>query len=304
MKNTIKNTIIALIVLLIASCAYEDDYLNPTLDKTVAYFASFDTYTRTMVVGEGLHFKVGAAMAGVLENTEDRQLQFEIPLPIEFEEGDTRVSLPTDYFNYNELSGAINTTIPKGEFMGYFTVRMDSTKFLSDPNALLGVYSFPVKLINSSLDTLGKDSITVSVKYMAGVEGFYLYKSKIVKKAAGVPDEIIYQRYQNESDNDAWFLLTQGPFKVEANPAASSISSGVKFLMTVNGTNVEYETLPGGIDVQANGENKYDASTRDFYLNYQYEKDGYTYQVTDTLLFRNRIRDNVNETREYLSYLR
>ena len=67
-----------LVIVIMAGCKkYDDGYLNPSLPKTLAYFASFQEYSRTVVVGEGLSFKIGPAMAGVLTNTKDRTVDLQ-----------------------------------------------------------------------------------------------------------------------------------------------------------------------------------------------------------------------------------
>ena len=68
---------------------------------------------------------------------------------------------------------------------------------------------------------------------------------------------------------------------------------------------VSYESITGQPVVTPEGTNSYDWKTRDFMLNYYYKKPGITdttYHVSSKLIFRNRIRDKVNETRDYLSY--
>ena len=124
-----------LTAIVLAGCKkYDDGYLNPALPKTVAYFASFLEYSRTVVVGEGLEFKIGPAMGGVLTNTKDRTVDLQIGAVLnKTTPADPRVLLPLAYYNSKDLSGAIRTTIPAGQVVGYFTVKLDSITFLNDP---------------------------------------------------------------------------------------------------------------------------------------------------------------------------
>lgn len=296
MKNIL---IILLIGLVLAECKYDDSYLDPKLDKTICYFASQKTYTRTVVVGEGLRFKIGAAMAGTLSNNKDCRVDFRIG-------GGT---LPTNYYNYGNLmsSGKITTTIPKGEILGYFPVIFDSVKFLNDPISLKGTYSIPVKIIGTSLDSIGADSINVSVKYMAKIDGFYLYESTIKREINGV---IVQSKTQtekslSESDSYTWRLTTTAPFSVEAVSAILAFTNSLKFWLTVSGNSVTYIQSPGSPVVTPEGENTYDRLTRDFVLNYQYKKPGNDtlFHVSEKLIFRNRLRDGINESRDYLNSL-
>ncbi len=315
-----KKMIVGFILLGVAAAGckkYSDDYLNPTLPKTIAYFASFQEYTRTVVVGEGLEFKIGPAMAGVTQNNADRTVDLQIGGVLnKTSPTDTRELLPPGYYNSAQLGGKTTVTIPAGQFVGYVTIKLDSALFVNDPksmyrnlNALEG-YTLPVRILSTSLDSIGKglDSIKVSLKYIATVDGYYLYNNVIKREVAGV---IIDAKTQvdsamNESDNSTWRLLTQGPYKVKVTSAATAFTNGLNFNLNVDSNKVvTYESISGQPVVTAEGTNTYTSKTRDFSLNYTYKKPGITdtiYHVSSKLLFRNRIRDRVNETRDYLSY--
>ncbi len=282
----------------------------------MAYFASFQEYTRTVVVGEGLSFKIGPAMSGALNNTQDRTVDLQIGTVLNKTSAtDTRILLPANYYNSAKLGSPIRLTIPAGQFVGYFTIQFDSVGFLSDPVSMYKSannegYTIPVKILATSLDSIekGLDSIKVSVKYIAGQDGYYLYKNVIKKEVAGVivDSKTLVDSAINESDNSAWRLLTQGPFKVKVTSAAAAFTSGLNFNLNIDQSKVvTYESISGQPIVTAEGSNSYSSKTRDFTLSYKYQKPGITdtiYHVSGQLLFRNRILDKVNETREYLSY--
>ncbi|MEO7766225.1 MAG: DUF1735 domain-containing protein [Ferruginibacter sp.] len=309
---------ICLIAVAMTGCKkYDDGYLDAKLPKTIAYFASFQEYTRTVVVGEGLEFKIGAAMAGVLKNPKDQTVELQIGSVLyKTSPTDSRELLPTNYYNSAQLGAKTLVTIPAGEFIGYMTIKLDSAFFVNDPksmyrnlNALEG-YTIPVKILSTSLDSIGKglDSIKVSLKYIAGVDGYYLYNNIIKKEVAGV---IIDSKTQidsasSEADNSTWRLLTQGPYKVKATSAATAFTSGLNFNLTVDANKaITYESNTGQPVVTAEGTNTYDSKTRDFILNYNYKKANVAdtiYHVSSKLIFRNRVRDRVIETRDYLSY--
>lgn len=312
--------IIVLIVIALntASCAYDDSYLDAKLPKNMAYFASLKEYHRTLVVGEGLRFKIGAAMAGELNNNADRIADFKLGSAVAFPVTDlVHVPLPTDYFNYEALtgtSGLAHAVIPKGSFIGYFTVVMDSVKFLNHPIAMLSAdqtrfLTLPVKIVSTSLDSVNRanDSVTIKVRYMAGADGFYLYKNTITKTLNGnTVGTAITENFASESDEQAWRLLTAGPFKVEVTSAISEkTTSGLKFNMIVDNSGISFESIAGQPLVTANGTNTYNRKTHDFQLNYSFRKVGNdtVYQVSSNLIFRNRMRDGINETRDYLNRL-
>lgn len=328
-----KKILLALIVIGtgFVGCKYDDSYLNPNLPKNTAYFASMTEYNRTVVVGEGLRFKIGAAIGGVLKNEEDRTVDFKINTTYyKRTPADTRVLLPTSYYNSSELGSPIRAIIPKGEYLGYFTVKLDSAKFLADPlsmytdpkNNTVG-YTLPVKIVGTSCDSINaiKDSIKVSVRYIAGVDGYYLYQSTIKKEIGGavIESKTITDNAVGEADVVTWRLLTKGPFTVMAtSPANSKLKSdnagtkSLSFNMTVDQNkvvSVSPVAVPTMPVVTLEGVNTYDSKTRDFSLNFNYKKTVVAPAVNDTvyhvsvkLIFRNRWLDNVNQTREYLSY--
>jgi hypothetical protein len=79
----------------------------------------------------------------------------------------------------------------------------------------------------------------------------------------------------------------------------------LKFNLNVDANKVvTYESISGQPVVTPEGTNTYDSKTRDFNLNFNYKKTGNDtlYRVSSKLIFRNRMVDNVNQTRDYLSY--
>ena len=137
-------------------------------------------------------------------------------------------------------------------------------------------------------------------------DGYYLYRSTVKKEVAGiiVEEETITESYPNESDNSTFRLETKAPFTVSVTPAVSSFMNGLKFDLTLNekDNTVTIGTVSGFPEVVADGENVYNKKTRDFVLNYKYTENGTVYHVSQELIFRNRMVDGINQTREYLSY--
>lgn len=298
-----KVLIIAGIFIGLMSCKYDDSYLDPKLESK-AYFASNLEYTRSVIVGEGLYFKIGAAASGSLQSPVGATVDMVIDKSVVFE-GDKQI-IPDTHYNSSELSGTIHATFGDN-FLGYFTVKMDSTVFLNDPKSLTGNYIIPVKITGTSLSSVNEErsSVQVGVKYMSKVDGYYLYKTTIRREVDGImTDWSLEERYPNESDNSTFRLETVAPFKVMVTPAVNSFLNGMNFELTVDDDDeVAYGSIDGGKNVQADGENQYDRRTRDFTLNYKYVQSSDTvYHVSQELIFRNRMVDGVNQTRDYLSY--
>ena len=312
-------------------CKYDDSYLNPKLKKSLVYFASYQEYNRTLIVGEGLSFQIGAAIAGVTSNPQDQTVDFYIKQYVKKSPGDIRKQLPTSMFKINgsdyTIGSEIHSIIPKGKFLGYFTVNVDSAAFLGDASMVNGVasnlsnvYTLGTRIKRTSLDSIeaGFDSVFVTIHYQARMDGYYLMQQNVVRKeypvGTYVDAKTITETYATEADSWAWRLLTRGPFKVEvASPTSSNIkgsvsSAQIKFNLNMGMDKViSYESIAGQPIVTPELTNTYDSKTRDFNLNFSYKKTGTPvndtiYHVNAKLMFRNRIIDNINQTRDYLNY--
>jgi uncharacterized protein YybS (DUF2232 family) len=66
--------IFALLILAIALVSCYEDYIKDFTYNAVYFPNTIDI--RTVVVGEGLKVKIGAALGGVMENTKDRNVNF------------------------------------------------------------------------------------------------------------------------------------------------------------------------------------------------------------------------------------
>lgn len=125
---------------------------------------------------------------------------------------------------------------------------MDSLKFLNDPESLSGRYALPVKLVDTSLESINTelDSILVTVKYMSGVDGYYLYESTVKKEVGGSITDTKTEKYPNESDNSAWRTGNKSIlYRCRYLRAVNSSANGVKFNLTVKGSAVTYESIAG-----------------------------------------------------------
>jgi hypothetical protein len=304
--NMKKVLIMTILALSFSGCKYDDSYLNPKLE-TMAYFASKSAYTRTVIAGEEMQFKIGAAMSGVLENTNNETVDMIIDKSAALESG--KLLLPDACYNSSELDGIVRVTIPAGDFLGYFTVKINAAEFLNDPHSLAGAYVIPVKIVGTSLQSINRDldHVSVSVTYMSGVDGYYLYRSTIKKEFNGtfVENSTRTEASPNESDNSVFRLTTQSPSTVRVRPAVNSFLNGLAFDLTVNDENVTYTSLPGVPEVTPAGDNRYNSANRDFSLNYKYKTatSDTVYHVSQELIFRNRMVDGINQTREYLIHL-
>ena len=289
------------------SCEYgEIEFSYPTS----VYFYNQE-YNRNIVVGEGLKFRVGVLLCGVISNNKSRVVKYTIDPSLVT--NPSKSVLPSNYYT---LGHATDIVIEKGEFIGYLTVVMDSVAFLSDPKSLTGEYVLPVRITGcQDVDSVNasKNYILMSVSYWAKQHGNYTYSGKAVRKTGNiVVDTLEYKDFPN-IQNSIRQLITVGPttLSLVADMSPSSkdpAKNKFSFYVTVaplGGGNVTISSNPSSaIKVSPNGTSTYDAATKTFTLNYKYTDGIYDVEVSEQMVFRNRIRDvqkngeGVNEWRD------
>lgn len=173
--ETMKKILIFLILGSILAGCYSE-FRNDYPYTTVAFSAVTGGLTtsgelgRSVVKDEGLKLDVGVYLAGVLENKTERWVKFTIDPTLLA--GTSYTLLPADFYT---LSNPNTFTIPSGSFIGRVTIKLDSTKFLNDRKAVDYNYAIPIRLTETSADSIlsiQKTKILV-VKYINHYEGFY-----------------------------------------------------------------------------------------------------------------------------------
>ncbi|MCW0484252.1 BT_3987 domain-containing protein [Gaoshiqia sediminis] len=305
-----KNIFILLILSsILGSCGFEEEVIS--YGTTSVYFYNQE-YNRNIVVGEGLDLKAGIMFSGLINNDQDRVVQYDIDPSVILDPSKTM--MPANYYT---LSGTSQFVVPKGEEQGYVEIEIDSTAFLADPKSLTGEYVIPFRLISSTdVDSINtaKDYMVISVSYWAKQHGNYNYSGQTIRKSSGVAvDTLVYENTSTISES-VRELETVGPNMMKVIPdgtAGSKDPASGKFSF-----NVEVPTLGGGsvivttgqgsaIEISPDGSSVYDEASKTFYLSYQYNDGTYDCFATDTMVFRNRIRDiqadgqGVNEWRGF-----
>lgn len=300
--------IICLNAILLSSCAFDD--VEDTYSYTSVLFPYRD-YNRNIIVGEGLKLNVGIIFSGVINNKQDRNVQYVIDPSLVI--GEQKTVLPSSYYACGHPSLIV---VPKGELKGYLPVTIDSVAFLNDPKSLTGEYILPLRLVSSSdVDSIdpGLNSIRISISYYARQHGYYTYSGQINKTKGGSVSDAAYANNSSVTDSRR-FLETVGynKFRVRADETNSSdpAKGAYTFLMDVpvNGSDaVTISADPNSsVKVYPDGESTYDADNKTFRLSYTYTlNDGAVCKISETLVFRNRIRDvqdnglYINEWREF-----
>jgi len=207
--------------------------------------------------------------------------------------------LPTDLYT----SGPMNVTIPKGRHTATVSIKADSVAFISDPNAGHDpYYALAYKIVSADADKVlpEKSFSIVAVRLESRFFGTWYHGgvSKVVDDAT--QDEKSVNTYYTkiptaEGTTGLYTLRTSGAYKATVDWFHNA--PGSMDIECVDGRNLIVSDADGKItDLGSSWNEDKLLQGRKLYLNYKYSNgDGTSTVVTDTLTFRNRIRDGVNE---------
>lgn len=311
--------ILALIVMTIAMVSCYEDYLFD-YDYSAIYFP-YQIDVRTFVVGEGMKFTVGAELAGIKKNTTDRNVSFELrPALItadiltqmknssytHIKNASSTISallpLPASYYTLSDNSKIV---IKSGWHVGKILVKPDSAAFLADAATRVPTYIIPFYITGADADSIlePKRYALIGVKYENKLFGNYWHGgAALVNRPAKTDTTIVYKTTIPIPENKIWTLTTVSPFALSLNGYLDQTSTKSEMTLTLSGTSITIASAAGSTytftpDGTSSFNNDKLLQNRKLFLKYQYTNagNGYTYHCTDTLTFRNRLRDGVNE---------
>lgn len=315
-----KKYLVFLFISLVAVSCY-DDYITD-FTYTGIYFP-YQIDVRTFVVGEGMKVEVGAALGGVRENTINRTVNFTLDNTLVSANTLFRMqNVASDYIraatagvsaltlmpaNYYTLSDNSKMIIKAGYHSGTVTVKPDSANFLADASTINAKYVLPFSITSADADSVIKKKKTnvVGFKYENMLFGYYWHGGVAVVKDAGgtTVQTITYYTKIPMVESKIWKLTTVSPNSLTTNGYGNQTSTTLPGMtLTLNGSNVTVSAATGApFVVQPDGTSSFNQpkllQNRKLFLKYKYTDPAtnYTYYCTDTLTFRNRIRDGVNE---------
>lgn len=281
----------------LVACEEYEDYLVDYKFSAV-YFAT-QRPLRTIVAYDDMQFKVGVALAGKRENNSEEWASYTIAPELlsdpEVMDGNTFTLLPSEYYT---LSNTEQMVVPEGKFIGDVTVTLNREAFTSDPLAHQNTYALPLKLVETSADsilsgtydqdgnvlTLPKNYTVVVVKYISPLHGVYYHKG--VQKEYDGTGTLVSETVYNEADlsqNATWNLTTLGLDTVLTSGAGAG-NEALKLTRNADNT-VTVEAGNAAITV-TEGSGTYDEEKRAFYLDYVFTDGTRTFDVVDTLIIR------------------
>ena len=317
MKKTI-----AIISLCFALTACYEPYVTDYEYSAVSIAYQYDL--RTLVVGEGMSFDFGVMLSGVIDNTVDRTVQFEVDnslvegaYPIMMgtsSEGSVSQSYVTEAVraagisslypvpeNLYSIEPSGTMVIKQGRHTATATFKADSAAMLADANVKPSpYYAFAWRVTEADADQILEDKSfgVIALRIENRFFGSWYHGGHTVVRK-DISSEIVSEEWYSgavpQPDTRIYTLTSTGPFSVRTNRFANS--NGILNLafdgykITVSSPTKTIEPL---------GESSFNGARllqdRKLFLNYKYSNgDGTTTYVHDTLSFRNRLRDGVNE---------
>ncbi|MDP2115509.1 MAG: hypothetical protein Q8K69_15795, partial [Bacteroidota bacterium] len=193
-----------------------------------------------------------------------------------------------------------------GDHSGTVTLKADSAKFLADLSTLVATYALPLRITSADADSVlkAKNYAVIGLKYENMLFGNYWHGGVTVEKdAAGtVVNTIPYYTAINAPTSKAWVLTTVEPMALTSNGYADVTNPAKQEMkLTLSGGKITVSSLPGAsVQILPDGDCTFNQAkllqNRKIYLKYKYvNAAGNTCYAQDTLTFRNRIRDGINE---------
>lgn len=210
------------------------------------------------------------------------------------------VPVPENYVTILDNPGDLH--FDKGNHIAKFRIKAEEA-FLSDTRAMRPGLAIGFKIVSADVDTVlsSKSFTVVALKYENKFFGNWYHggETKIVSRDGTVLSTDVVEMKIPQSTAALYTLSTASPSSVFTDKVGNA--SG-KLLLSFDGDRITVSDPSGattirpveGLESRFNGAKL--LQDRELYLNYQFDNaDGTVTVVKDTLLFRNRIRDGINE---------
>lgn len=291
--KSFKTVLTAFLLLTFAACEPYEDYIGD-YDFSAVYFGS-QKPLRTLVTRENetqLEFKLGVVLAGLRENKTDQWVTFQVDTTLlDSVAGASGFTLlPEDWYSFSISENKI--IIPKGKFLGDFTISIDKAKFTADPLSLTKKYALPVRLLETSADSIlkgtdviaGKHYTILVVKYINEYSGTYYVRGKQEELDVNgnvVAGSLKEYNHMDWSRNKTRVATTTGLNQYEMTGMGNETSDKMK----VNVAAGNVVTLTSSVLPVTDLGCTYTDGVYNF--KYKYVKGGKTYQVDESLKQRN-----------------
>jgi len=168
---------------------------------------------------------------------------------------------------------------------------------------MYSTYALPFRITAADADSIkfNKKTNLVGVRFENMLFGNYWHGGAAVVNRPGKADTtMIYRWAVNDIASKIWTLTTVGPSTLVTNGYFSQTTTKTELKLVLKGTKVYVSTAAGSsFTYLPEGECTFNRSKllqeRKIFLKYSFVNGVNTYHCTDTLTFRNRLRDGINE---------
>lgn len=316
-KENMKKVFV-LIILSVAMVSCYDEYVKDFDYDTICFPYQIDV--RTFVIGEGMDIEIGAVLGGVMKNTKDRYVDFILDNTLVTPERLAAMKAGASYIknavagvttlsplpaNYYTLSNGSKMLIKAGQHMGSVVMKADSAAFLADAATINAAYAIPLYITRADADSIlePKRFTVIGLKYENMLFGSYYHGGVTVEKDASgnTVNTILYYTSIPQVQAKIWTLTTIAPNELAVKGYSNNSSAKNELVLALDGNNIAVSSAAGStFTYMQDGASTFNRpkllQDRQIYLSYKYvNAAGNTCYAQDTLTFRNRIRDGVNE---------
>ena len=301
-----------LFIAAIALTGCYEDYVRD-YDKDGVFFA-YQYDLRTFVIGEGEAFDVTVALGGVMQNGRDRAVKLSIDNTLVDDAayqgmmGSEKVSgdyvgtalrnagvsslVPLPAGNYT-VTGMDGLKIPSGRHTATVTIHATDA-MLSDPNAYKPAYAIGVKILSADADEVveGLDFSVIAVRCENRFYGNWSHHGTLTTYDADGKMTGKTREVGSLADDNVYALSTESANTLVSNKMTGMVG-GMK--LTFNGDNITIASADGSVTGTGRFNGAKLLQERELWLEYDITGSDGRKNVRDTLCFRNRIRDGVNE---------
>lgn len=211
--------------------------------------------------------------------------------------------LPSDYYSVEGDLSAMR--LEKGRHTATVTIKANVEELTSNLNTIKPYYALGLRIIKADADTVLQEKCfeVIAVKYENRYFGNWYHggKAVTVDDVTGAElDRKVYPTPFPQGEDEIYVLSTVGANVLETNRVSKGQIPG-RLTLTVDGDAVGVLESDGLLKIEPYGEGSHvykarKLQDRRIYLNYQIDNENGTHTiVTDTLTFRNRVRDGINE---------
>jgi hypothetical protein len=280
------------LLFLLPGCSKYDDYITD-FDFTSVYFGT-QKPLRTVVARDPMQIKFGVAFGGVRINTKEQWVKFKLePGLLNSVAGANAFALlPKAYYSMVLPNGDSTFIIPAGKIIGDLVLTIKKDAFTADPLAVNKKYALPLRIYQTSADsilkgnelTAAKDYTIIVIKYINKESGTYYVKGSETDKVTNITTAYSFSDLIKNKTRD---LTTLSLTSLDMGGIGTkTASTSYKLLVTLKADGgITLTTAPGGVAITDMG-SSYDAAKKTFSLKYSYIDATKTYIVDEQIIQR------------------